>query len=63
MQQGNYTIDRENPYSKIQERALKALLSCINKLDSMFPDEKTAQTSKAGEVLAAFVAKGKPETR
>jgi len=60
MQQGNYKIDRENPYSKIQERALKSLLSCINKLDSMFPDEKAAAASKAGEALAAFVARGKP---
>ena len=60
MQQGNYTIDRENPWSKIQERALKSLLSILNKLDSMYPDEKAAAANKAGETLAAFVAKGKP---
>ena len=63
MQQGNYSIERENPWSKIQERALKSFISCVNKLDSMFPDEKTAQAAKAGEALAAFVAKGKPEVR
>ena len=63
MQQGNYSIMRENPWSKIQERALKSLVTCLNKLDAMYPDEKTAQANKAGEVLAAFVAKGKPEAR
>ena len=63
MRQGNYSIERENPWSKIQERALKSLVTCLNKLDGMYPDEKTTQASKAGEVLAAFVAKGKPETR
>ena len=35
-------------------------LPLLNKLDSMFPDEKMAAASKAGEALAAFVAKGKP---
>lgn len=65
MDQGKYTITRENPYSKVQDAKTKSLLSVLDRLDKMVPDSKSEGVAKAGEALAAFVAKGKPgvETR
>ncbi|MBQ0112671.1 MAG: hypothetical protein KBT03_06045, partial [Bacteroidales bacterium] len=59
MCQGNYSIMRENPYSKVQDAKMKTYLLVIDKLDKMLPDAKTDATNKAGEALAAFIAKGK----
>lgn len=59
MSQGNYTIDRENPWSKIADAKQKTYLSIMNKLDEMRPNIKEASASKAGEKLIEFVAKGK----
>lgn len=59
MPQGNYSIMRENPYSKIYDQKIKAYLSVISALDKLMPDGKSEAISKAGEALAAFVANGK----
>ena len=59
MPQGEYEIERENPYSKIFDAKMKAYLAVIQALDKLMPDTKTEGVTKAGEALAAFVAKGK----
>lgn len=38
MQQGDYSIDRENPYSKIYDAKHKLMLLTIDRLDKMQPD-------------------------
>ena len=59
MCQGNYDIDRENPWSRVYDSKAKLMVTLLEKLDKMLPDNKTEATSVAGEKLAAFVAKGK----
>lgn len=59
MQQGDYFIDRENPYSKQHSDKQKLYSQIIKQLDDMLPNEKEATVSKAGESLAKFVATGK----
>ena len=59
MPQGEYEIERENPYSKIFDAKMKAYLAVIAALDKLVPDVKAEGIAKAGETLAAFVAKGK----
>jgi len=60
MPQGDYSIMRENPYSKVYDAKSKIMLSIISQLDKMLPDTKTASVAKAGENLARLVAGGKP---
>lgn len=60
MCQGNYSIERENPWSKVYDSKSKIMLSIIDKLDKMLPDQKTESVSKAGENLARLVAGGRP---
>lgn len=60
MEQGKYAIMRENPYSKVQDAKTKSLLAVLDRLDKMIPDAKAEGVAKAGEALAAFVARGKP---
>lgn len=59
MIQGTYSIDRENPWSKVYDQKVKVCISLLDRLDKMLPDAKTDAVSKAGESLAQFVAKGK----
>lgn len=61
MCQGKYNIDRENPYSKVLDRATRTHMAISGKLADMLPDQKTETTAKAGEALAAFIAGGKPK--
>lgn len=37
MPQGNYSIERENPYSRIYDAKHKLMLATIEKLDKMLP--------------------------
>lgn len=60
MSQGTYTIQRENPWSKVYDAKSKLMISLIEKLDKMLPDQKTEGITKAGENLAKFVAGGRP---
>ena len=60
MCQGEYTIERESPWSKMYNNTIKSYLSVKNELDKMVPTEKVQSVQKAGEALAAFVGKGKP---
>ena len=60
MCQGNYDIERENPWSKVYDSKSKIMLSILDKLDKMLPDQKTENVTKAGENLARLVAGGKP---
>ena len=39
MPQGNYSINRENPYSKIYDAKHKLMLLTVDHLDKMLPDE------------------------
>ena len=41
MSQGNYSIQRENPYSKVYDAKAKIFLSIIDKLDKMLPKGMT----------------------
>lgn len=59
MSQGNYSIDRENPWSKVYNDKYKLMLNTLDKLDKMLPD-KEEKITKAGENLAKLVAGGKP---
>lgn len=60
MCQGNYSIERENPWSKVYDAKVKLMISLIDKLDKMLPDSKTEGVTKAGENLARLVAGGRP---
>ncbi|MCQ2327690.1 MAG: hypothetical protein MJZ71_09030 [Bacteroidales bacterium] len=60
MCQGNYNIQRENPWSKVYDAKTKIMISILDKLDKMLPDQKTENITKAGENLAKLVAGGKP---
>ena len=60
MCQGNYSIERENPWSKTYDNKAKLMISLIDKLDKMLPDAKQEGIDKAGEALANFITKGKP---
>lgn len=59
MAQGNYVIERENPWSKVQDAKQKTYLSVMSKLDDMMPSAKEANVQKAGEALSDFISKGK----
>lgn len=59
MPQGNYYIERENPWSKVQDAKQKTYLSVMSKLDDMMPTAKEATVAKAGEALTDFISKGK----
>ena len=61
MSQGNYDIDRENPYIKIQDRAQRTYSTLLKQLDDMLPTSKAQEVAKAGDALKAFIASGKPE--
>lgn len=60
MDQGKYTIDRENPWSKVYDSKCKLMVAIIDKLDKLLPDQKSESINKAGENLARLVAGGKP---
>lgn len=60
MCQGNYSIERENPWSKVYDAKAKLMIQVIDKLDKMMPDAKSESVSKAGENLVKLVANGKP---
>lgn len=60
MCQGNYSIQRENPWSKVYDSKSKIMLSILDKLDKMMPDSKAESVARAGENLASLVAKGRP---
>ncbi len=59
MQQGDYVIERENPWSKVADTKHKTYLSVMSKLDDMMPTVKEAVANKAGDDLKDFIAKGK----
>ena len=60
MSQGSYSIERENPWSKVYDAKSKIMLSILDKLDKMIPDQKVEGITKAGENLARLVAGGRP---
>ena len=65
------TVTNGNGFETIQEapelKAYNAVMQrytpCIKQLTDMLPDGQTTATAKAGEALAAFVQKGKPQGR
>jgi len=60
MCQGKYSIQRINPWSQAYDAKAKIMLSILEKLDKMLPDQKSDGIAKAGENLAKLVAGGKP---
>lgn len=54
MRQGNYSIMRENPWSKVYDSKHKLLLSTLDKLDKLLPD----QGSKRDELVEFLDAGG-----
>lgn len=59
MEQGKYTIHRENPAAKGYNTMVKNYQAVIRQLTDLLPDRKDAAREKAGDRLAAFVAAGK----
>lgn len=51
---------QEAPASKAYNTMINRYTSVIKQLQDLLPDAKTDNVNKAGEALAAFVAKGKP---
>ncbi len=43
MQQGDYSIDRENPYSKIYDAKHKLMLATFDKLDKLQPEAESGR--------------------
>jgi len=60
MSQGNYTIDRENPWSRTYDAKAKLMIALLDKLDKLVPDQKQETVTKAGEKLAKLVVGGRP---
>lgn len=60
MCQGKYSIQRINPWSQAYDAKAKIMLSIVDKLDKMLPDQKAEGINRAGENLAKLVAGGKP---
>lgn len=59
MDQGDYTIQRENPAAKGYNTMIRNYQAVIKQLTDLLPDRKDAARDKAGEKLAMFVAAGK----
>ena len=55
-----FTVSSENPSQKSYNVMISRYATIIKQLEEMLPDQKTENTNKAGEALAAFVEKGKP---
>ena len=55
-----FEVAQENPAQKSYNTMINRYTSVIKQLADMLPDNKTDGINKAGENLAAFVAKGKP---
>lgn len=43
MPQGDYEIERENPYSKIYDAKHKLMLQTVDKLDKLLPDDASGK--------------------
>ena len=59
MQQGDYTIERENPAAKGYNTMIKNYQAVLKQLTELLPDKRDDALNQAGERLAAFVAAGK----
>ena len=55
-----FTTLQEHPAQKSYNCMINRYTATIRQLSELLPDAKTESAAKAGEVLAAFVAKGKP---
>lgn len=60
MCQGRYNIQRENPWSKTYDNKVKLMVTIMDKLDKLLPDQKAETVARAGDALGSFIAKGKP---
>lgn len=57
-----FEVSQENPAQKSYNTMINRYTSVIKQLADMLPDSKQDGINKAGESLAAFVAKGKPRS-
>lgn len=55
-----FEVIQENPAQKSYNVMINRYTSVIKQLQDLLPDGKTETVNKAGDALAAFVAKGKP---
>lgn len=55
-----FEVAQENPAQKSYNTMIQRYTAVIKQLSDMLPDSKQDGINKAGENLAAFVAKGKP---
>ena len=58
-----FETTQESPALKAYNSVMQRYTPCIKQLTDMLPDAKSMATAKAGEALAAFVQKGKPQGR
>ena len=54
-----FEVVQENPAQRSYNTMINRYASIIKQLQELLPDAKTENINKAGEALAAFVAKGK----
>lgn len=55
-----FDVLQESPSQKSYNTMINRYCSTIKQLQDLLPDSKTDVKNKAGESLAAFIAKGKP---
>lgn len=55
-----FMTTQENPAQKSYNTMINRYTVIIKQLQDLLPDDKVDTVNKAGEALAAFVAKGKP---
>lgn len=58
-----FEVVQEHPAQKSYNTTVKNYMAIIRQLSDLLPDTKADTVTKAGESLAAFVAKGKPVIR
>ena len=62
VQTGNgYETTKDNPAQKAYTTMVARYAAIIDQLDGFLPSTKAKEVSKAGDLLKAFIASGKPE--
>lgn len=57
-----FKVSQETPAQKSYNAMINRYTAVIKTLVDLLPDDKTETANKAGEALAAFIAKGKPSS-
>jgi len=56
-----YEMTKDNPAQKAYTTMVSRYSAVIGQLDSFLPSSKAREVAKAGDLLRAFIASGKPE--